>query len=252
MANKHDYIAVFDSGIGGISVLRELFRQMPRERFLYYGDIANAPYGTRSTGEVRALTFAAVEKLLERGVKAVVIACNTATAAAIEALRKAYPELIIVGIEPALKLAADRYPNARVGVLATPLTLREEKFSHLAERFPQMTVHSIPLPGLVEHIESGATDKELEGFLEPLLAPYKGKLDAAVLGCTHYPLAAKAIGSLLGKETVLLDGAEGTARETKRRLCENKLNYEGPGEIFYDCSGGDKDFLRRCGERMKP
>lgn len=251
MTTKYDYIAVFDSGVGGLSVLRELSRLMPRERFLYYGDTANAPYGTRTTQEVRDLTMAAVEQLLRRNIKAVVIACNTATAAAITQLRQAYPETIIVGIEPALKLAADHFPNARVGVLATPLTLREEKFSHLAERFPQMEVHPIPLPGLVEHIESGTDDRTLEAFLRPLLSPYAGKLDAAVLGCTHYPLAARAISTILGKETVLLDGAEGTARETRRRLRKADLLYDGPGVLSLECSGDDEGFLHRCADLMK-
>ena len=126
MNTKQDYIAVFDSGVGGISVLRHLRRQLPGERFVYYGDSANAPYGSRPTEEVRALTLTAVERLkAEYPLKALVIACNTATAAAINDVRSAFPELIVVGIEPALKVAADHYPGGRVGVLATEVTLRE-------------------------------------------------------------------------------------------------------------------------------
>ena len=111
MNTKQDYIAVFDSGVGGLSVLRHLRRLMPGERFLYYGDSANAPYGVRSRQQVRELTFAAVEMLLNRGIKALVVACNTVTSVAIDQLRARYPELIIVGIEPALKLAADLFPG---------------------------------------------------------------------------------------------------------------------------------------------
>ena len=135
MNTKQDYIAVFDSGVGGISVLRHLRRELPNERFLYFGDSANAPYGTRPTEEIRALTLAAAEKLVARGIKALVVACNTATAAAIEDLRRCYPDLIVVGIEPALKIASDRFPGGTVGVMATPATLREGKFARLLQRF---------------------------------------------------------------------------------------------------------------------
>ena len=116
MAAREDYIAVFDSGLGGISVLRHLRRLMPGERYLYFGDSANAPYGSRSTAEVRALTLAAAEKLMARKpLKALVLACNTATAAAVKELRSKYPELIVIGIEPALKVAADHFPGGRIG-----------------------------------------------------------------------------------------------------------------------------------------
>ena len=126
MNEKNSYIAVIDSRVGGISVLRHLIRQMPGERFVYFGDSANAPYGSRSTREVRQLTLAAVQFLLTQyPLKALVIACNTATAAAVNDVRSAHPDLIVVGIEPALKVAADHYPGGRVGVLATEVTLRE-------------------------------------------------------------------------------------------------------------------------------
>ena len=246
MAKKNDSIAVFDSGVGGISVLKELMRLMPQENFLYYGDNANAPYGSRSTEDVRQLTMAAAQMLVSRHIKALVVACNTATAAAISRLRETYPDLIIVGIEPALKLAADHYPQGAVGVLATPVTLREEKFSRLAQQFPQMQVSSIPLPGLVEQIESICDDETLESFLRPALTPYAGKLDAAVLGCTHYPCAAKAISKILGDKTRLLDGSEGTARETKRRLTEAGLLSDGPGSLTIESSLQNPEFVCRC------
>ena len=117
VANQNDYIAVFDSGVGGISVLRHLRRELPNERFYYFGDSANAPYGTRSTAEIRDLTLAAAEKLMGVGIKALVIACNTATAAAIADLREKYPQTIVVGIEPALKTAAEHFPGGTVGVM---------------------------------------------------------------------------------------------------------------------------------------
>ena len=171
---KEDYIAVFDSGVGGISVLRQLRKTMPGENFLYFGDSANAPYGSRTTEEVRSLTLAAVKKLTtEYPVKALVVACNTATAAAIDTLREKYPDEIIVGIEPAVKLAADRHTGGRIGVMATEVTLREEKFDILTHRFPDCAIHKIPAPGLVQRIEAGNGDQEETlQYLRQLLAPY--------------------------------------------------------------------------------
>lgn len=252
MHKKNEYIAVFDSGVGGISVLRELVRQLPNERFLYYGDSANAPYGDRPTTQVQQLTLAAAEMLHKRSIKALVVACNTATAAAIRQLRQQYPETIIIGIEPALKLAADRFPCGRIGVMATQVTLREEKFSRQLERFPNVQVSLIPAPGLVECIESGnAESPETEALLQTILAPYVGKLDALVLGCTHYPFAKAAIARVLGARTILLDGSEGTARQTKRCLEAADLLYEGPGCVQVENSSAAPALLQLCMELLK-
>ena len=253
MNKKHDYIAVFDSGVGGISVLRHLGRILPGERFIYYGDSANAPYGSRSTEEVRVLTLAAVGKLLaEYPLKALVVACNTATAAAVNDVRAAHPELIVVGIEPALKVAADHFPGGRVGVLATEVTLREEKFDTLLHRFDEnVTIYKIPAPGLVELVEHGKVDApETEALLRKVLGPYLGKLDAVVLGCTHYPFARNAIRRVLGDDVVLLDGGEGTARETRRRLEQAGLLENGGGEVILRNSSPDPDMLRLSRERL--
>ena len=238
MYQKNDHIAVFDSGVGGISVLRELKKCLPNERFLYYGDSANAPYGTRTTDEVRRLTLEAAEKILCKPIKALVVACNTATAAAIETLRQAYPELIVIGIEPALKLAVDRFPGKRIGVMATEVTLREEKFDALLHRFGDIPeIAKISAPGLVELVEAGKADSaEADALLSAILSPYKGKIDVLVLGCTHYPFAKAAIRRIFGEAVVLLDGGEGTARETKRRLALADLLSDGPGEILWESS----------------
>ena len=244
MDRTKDYIAVFDSGVGGISVLRMLRHHMPRERYVYFGDQANAPYGKRSTEDVRRLTLTAAEKLLDAyPVKALVVACNTATAAAIEDLREKYPDLIVVGIEPALKLAADRCPGGHIGVMATQVTLREEKFDHLLHRFPGCAVEKIPAPGLVELIEAGKADApETEELLRRLLADHVGKLDALVLGCTHYPFARKALRRVLGEGTLLLDGGDGTARETRRRLeSAGLLAADGDGELILRSSRNDDE-----------
>ena len=239
MNKKSDYIAVFDSGVGGISVLRQLVARMPAERFLYYGDTAHAPYGTRSPQEVRELALAAAERLLSRGIKALVVACNTATAMAIDALRSRYPDLLIVGIEPALKVAADKYPGCRVGIMATPVTLAGEKLHHQMERFEGCCeIHSIPAPGLSELVDAGQQDSpQCEALLRSLLEPYVGRLDALVLGCTHYPFAAAAISRILGSSTVLLDGGIGTAAQTRRQLAQQDLLAEnGQGEVIFEYS----------------
>lgn len=246
MHTRNDYIAVFDSGVGGISVLRHLMRHMPGERYLYFGDSANAPYGSRTTQEVRELTLAAAETLTtEYAIKALVIACNTATAAAVKDVRAKYPDLIVIGIEPALKVAADHFPGGRVGVMATEVTLREEKFDTLLHRFDEnCTIAKIPAPGLVQLVEAGKVDEpETEALLHEILDPYVGKLDALVLGCTHYPFAAKAISRVLGPEVVLLEGGDGTARETKRRLSEADLLKNGQGEVTIVNSSGDPKMI---------
>ena len=245
MNTKQDYIGLFDSGVGGISVLRHMVRLMPNERYLYIGDSANAPYGTKSKEQVRELSFAMAEKLIARGIKALVVACNTATSAAINELRSAYPDLIVVGIEPALKLAADRFPMGNLGVMATPMTLREEKFDLLLHRFDSACkVSKIPAPGLVELIEQGkGNSEEAEILLKSLLKDYIGSLDALVLGCTHYPFAAEAISRVLGEQVMLLDGGDGTARETKRRLAQAGLLSDGQGQILIENSNPDPKII---------
>jgi glutamate racemase len=240
--DKNSYIAVFDSGVGGVSVLRELRRLMPGERFYYFGDSANAPYGKKTTAQVRELTLAAGRKLLvEQDCKALVVACNTATAAAITDLRETYPDRIIVGIEPALKLACDRHPGGTVGIMATDVTLREQKLAALMERVKRdCRVLRVHAPGVVELVEAGKCDTpEAVALMRELLGEYIGNLDALVLGCTHYPFLKKAMGVVLGDRVELLDGGEGTARETRRRLLEAGLLWEDQGDLIVENSSED-------------
>ena len=178
---------------------------------------------------------------MKRNVKALVVACNTATAAAIELLRQTYPDRIIVGIEPAVKLAAGHFPHGRIGVMATRVTLRLERFDDLVHRFDDTAlVERIPAPGLVELIEAGLADApETEALLRSILEPWRGKLNALVLGCTHYPFVKKTVGRILGEQTELLDGSLGTARETRRRLALAGLLREGEGEVVIEDSNPD-------------
>ena len=244
MNTKKDYIAVFDSGVGGISVLRELVKLMPNERYLYFGDSANAPYGTRPEEEVLQLALTTARRLYERGIKILVIACNTATAVAAKTLRQIYPELIVIGIEPALKPAVLAFPEGSVGIIATPVTLSGGKLSRLMARFPHPDTRLIPAPGLVELVEQGLADSpQMDDFLRPILAPYKDKLDALVLGCTHYPFVIPSIRRILGTHTQLFDGGEGTARHAMRRLQEADLLWDGPGCIVLENSKQEQSIL---------
>ncbi|MDR0890488.1 MAG: glutamate racemase [Oscillospiraceae bacterium] len=225
-------IAVFDSGVGGISVLRALLRLMPEENYLYFGDSANAPYGEKSTAAVRELTLQHAKTLFARGAKALVIACNTATSAAIEELRSLYPQKIVVGIEPALKLAVARHPRGRIVVMATQTTLREQKFAALLQRCgSSCEIIKCPCPELVRFVERGelesaALDEYLRGEMQPCLPA-----DAIVLGCTHFPFLRGAMQRIVGEKPELLDGSEGTARQTMRRLQAADLLRSGCGTV---------------------
>lgn len=219
-------IAVIDSGVGGISVLRELLKIMPNENYIYYGDSINAPYGVKTKSEVLDITRKNLQYLKKVGIKALVIACNTATSAAAQALREEETELPIIGIEPAIKPASLVCENPRVIVMATPLTLKEEKFLMLADRFAgREEIIPLPCPGLVELIESGNTDgEEINAYLRSLFEPFATqRIDAVVLGCTHYPHASAAIARHAPKGAVILDGGMGTARHTRTRLAEAGL-----------------------------
>lgn len=167
-------VAVFDSGLGGISVLRELVRTLPRENYLYFGDSLHAPYGTKTPQEVVDLSLQAADRLLSQGAKALVVACNTATSAAIRTLRKTYPDLSIVGTEPAIKPAVERHPGGRILMLATAMTVQEEKFQRLKAQYDdQAQIIPIACSGLMEYVEQGILrGAEVEGYLLDKLEPY--------------------------------------------------------------------------------
>ena len=243
-------IGFMDSGLGGLSVLREAIKLMPKEDFIYYGDSLHAPYGVKPQVEIRDLTFAVVEKLLDMGIKGLAVACNTATSAAIHILREKYQkEIPVIGIEPALKPAVSVKENPRVLVMATPMTLREKKFHNLMQKFQdQAEIIPLPCPGLVEFVERGELSGEaLEHFLKNLFAPYQErKVDAVVLGCTHYPLVRKTIQKVLGSGVAVFDGGAGTARETLHKLKEYSLVSDAvtPGTVQFYNSTEDQAMIR--------
>ena len=248
MNKKELPIAVIDSGVGGISVLRELRALMPYENFIYFGDSKNAPYGTKSRDEVLKITRENLAYLKALGIKALVIACNTATSAAVRILRGEESDLVIVGIEPAIKPPSVDLDHPRVLVMATPLTLGEEKFKGLVERFSGVEdIIPLPAPRLVEFVESGELDSTaLHGYLDELLSPYQNeKIDALVLGCTHYPHVKDAIARHLPESVRIYDGGVGTARETMRRLKEAGLlrDCSSQGRIEILNSSGDPELI---------
>lgn len=233
-------IGVFDSGQGGLTVLSRLVDLMPNEDYVFYGDSANAPYGVKSKEEVYQLAKRVVDELIDKHqVKAVMIACNTATSAAADRLRREY-SLPIIGIEPAVKPAAEENPGRQVVAMATPLTLEQDKFNQLvAECVEPGQVVKVPAPKLVELIEKGQTDSPaIYQYLEELLAPYAGKAAGVVLGCTHFPFAKQAIQEILGPQAKVYDGAIGAAAEVKRQLASrDELNASGqPGQILFENS----------------
>ena len=221
MDKRNQPIGVFDSGLGGISVLRACVDLLPNENFLFFGDSANAPYGEKSLAQVRALTVACADRLLRQGVKALVVACNTATSAAIALLRQSHPELPIIGIEPAVKPAALADDSSSVLVLATPLTIHQEKYQQLAASVQhRANVISLPCKGLAEMVEAGMLDcPELDHYLEELLLPFRFcNVEYIVLGCTHYPFVRSAIRRAFGRPVEIIDGSAGTSRQLKRQL----------------------------------
>ncbi|QGU96761.1 glutamate racemase [Clostridium bovifaecis] len=236
MSTKNMPIGFFDSGVGGLSVLREAIKLLPNEDFIYFGDSLNAPYGVKSVDEVKELSFHASELLLEYKVKAIVVACNTATSAAIEDLRNTYKDIPIIGIEPALKPAVELNRKGKVVIMATPMTLAERKFHSLMEKYKENAdIVPLPCPGLVEYIEKGIVEGEgINSFLREKFSTLKGeKISSVVLGCTHYPFIKRELSKVLGSEVVIIDGSKGTVTQLKRQLLNKDIinNNDDIGKI---------------------
>lgn len=221
MDRKNSPIGFFDSGVGGLSVLKEAIKLMPKEHYIYFGDSKNAPYGVREVEDVKNLTYKAVEFLVEKGAKAIVIACNTATSAAVSALRITYPSIPIVGIEPAVKPAVNLKREGPIIIMATPVTLKEKKFNNLIEIYRnEAEIIPMPCPGLMDFIESGKINgKEVQEYIIDKYEAFNGKeIGAIVLGCTHYPFIRPVIENILGEDIPIIDGGLGTSIELMRRL----------------------------------
>ena len=239
-------VGFLDSGLGGISVLGEALRLLPNENYVYYGDTLHIPYGDKPPQAVYRYAHAAVEKLIARGAKAIVIACNTATSVAAAQLRRELA-LPIIGMEPALKPASLLPGEGAVLVMATRNTLQLPKFQALMSLYGQ---DAIPLPcsGLMECVEAGElSGARVEGLLCQLFAPYRNRpIKAVVLGCTHYPFLRKTISRFFGPDVPLVDGNTGTVRQLGRRLEAENLLGPGPGGnvAFLSSLPGEEPILR--------
>lgn len=237
---KNAPIGIFDSGMGGLSVLRTARKLLPAENFLYYGDTAFAPYGTKEPQFVLERSRQVASQLINAGVKAIVIACNTATGVAAQTLREELT-LPIIAMEPALKPASLLRHGGHVLVMATPVTLSQAKFALLMERYGEGAI-PLPCPGLMDFVERLEMDGErLHAYFDELFAPYrKLQIDAVVLGCTHYSFLREAIGTHFLTGTPILDGNEGTVRQLARRLdAIDALRESGEGQVQLRTSSSD-------------
>ncbi|MBI4759914.1 MAG: glutamate racemase [Chloroflexi bacterium] len=235
-------IGIFDSGVGGLSVLRAIRAQMPEEPILYFGDQGHIPYGPRPMEQIRDFSEAITKFLLARGAKIIVVACNTASAAALKYLRERFPAVQFVGMEPAVKPAAETTQTGKVGVLATPATFQGALYASVVERFANgVELFQDTCPGLVQEIErgnlqGGETRRILENALRPMLAK---NIDTVVLGCTHYPFVIPLIREVAGEKVRVIDPAPAVARQVKRLLEAGGLRNasSGRGEVRFYTSG---------------
>lgn len=240
-------VGIFDSGVGGISVLRAIREQMPEESIIYFGDQGHVPYGSRSMEQIQSFSEAITRFLLEHGAKIIVVACNTASAAALKDLREKFADVQFVGMEPAVKPAAERTQTGKVGILATPATFQGALYASVVERFANgVELFQDTCPGLVQQIEQGnlngaETRRILENALMPML---EKNIDTVVLGCTHYPFVIPLIQQIVGENIRVIDPAPAVAKQTGRLLeaqgMENKS--ESKGQVKFYTSGNPDAF----------
>lgn len=240
-------IGIFDSGLGGVSVLKEALKWLPHENYIYFGDSKNVPYGEKTQQEIERLSFACADFLVERGVKAIVVACNTATGAAIRDIRQHFA-LPVISVEPAIKPACEQDGDGKVLMMATPVTIAIERYQALQRRMPDPDrVINVACPGLADQVEKyvGEADK-FDALLETYLGRYRSmKIDGIVLGCTHYIFIKDVIAQYAARnfkgQCKLYDGNEGTVKQLRRVLKEKELlNTNGNGQVAFYTSGERK------------
>jgi glutamate racemase len=247
-------VGLFDSGVGGLAVLAETHRLLPGEDLIYYADCAYVPYGSRSAAEIRERSERVTRELLARGAKLIVVACNTATSAAIAGLRDTF-DVPFVGMEPALKPAAERTLSGRVALLVTPGTARGEKLAALIDRYgAEVTVDTIEAPGLADQVEAGAIDDaETRAMLAPHLARVSASAaDVLALGCTHYAFLRSVIEGALGDGVAVIEPSEAVARQVRRVLDARRLRNPRPsgGGVVY-LTSGDAAAFAAARERLR-
>lgn len=222
-------IGVFDSGVGGLWILKHLQEELPEYNFVFFGDQGHVPYGSRSMEEIRSFSESITEFLINKGCNVIVIACNTASAASLVYLREKFPNIIFVGMEPAIKPAVEITHTMKVGVLATPATFQGELYNSVVERFAHdVEIFKDTCPGLVDQIEKGELDSiETKNILEKALLPMIEKgIDTVVLGCTHYPFAIPQIKKIVGENVTVIDPTSAIVKQVLKVLAENKLSEQ--------------------------
>lgn len=249
-------IGVFDSGIGGISVLGEMIKELPDEKFIYLADSANAPYGTKDCNSVRAISVDIARELISKGIKALVVACNTATSVAVNQIRQSV-DIPVIGMEPALKpaveAAVETGKKGYIVVMATPLTLKEDKFNSLYQKFnTEASILPLPCPGLVELIESEASPEKLCQYLSELFNNLpSGEISSVVLGCTHYCFVRTEIAMTLGDSVTIFDGNEGTVRHLQNTLVSSgiqspRCSDRNKTDIEFIATGNPDEMIPLC------
>ncbi len=247
-------IGIFDSGVGGLTVARAILDQLPHEQVIYLGDSAHLPYGNRPIAEVRSLALACLDRLVEQGVKMLVIACNSASAACLHDARERYAVPVVEVIRPAVRRAVAATRNGHIGVIGTNATINSGAYQDAFAAAPHVDVASVACPQFVDFIERGVTSGRAllglaNGYLEPL---QRADVDTLILGCTHYPLLAGLIGLVMGENVTLVSSADETAREVYRLLTANDLFRpdEAPAPVHEFTSTGDPAAFARLALRF--
>lgn len=247
--NKTGKIGIFDSGIGGVTVLGEIVKTLPKENYFYYSDSKNNPYGNKTDQEIKQLCDDITQYLLKQDCKIIVIACNTASAKAVQYLRKKYTQIPFIAIEPAYKMVHDYAYEGATLVMATKGTINSEKFNILLKKFDNHRTFLLPCIGLAERIEEGDKE-EIRRYLKETIGSYQGKVENVVLGCTHYPLVKEEIREILG-EVQFFNGAPNLASHLKNVLAQKSLLQEGEGKIEFEDSQGLIEKKERFFEILK-
>ena len=242
-------IGIFDSGIGGVTVLKEIIKILPYENYIYYSDSKNNPYGDKTAEEILNICDKIVQYLLEKNCKAIVIACNTASANAASFLRKKYPEIPIIAIEPAYKMVYDFAYDKSTLIMATKGTIESEKFNLLYNKYDNHKTYILPCVGLAEIIENDDKE-EIHKYLKESIGIYKGKVENVVLGCTHYPLIQNEIKNIIGN-VKFFNGAERLAIHLKNVLEDNSILEYNKGKIQFIDSQNLKEKENRFFQILK-
>ncbi len=254
MTNNDAPIGIFDSGVGGLTVARGIIDQLPDESVIYVGDTANGPYGPLSIAQIRAHALSIADELVERGVKMLVIACNTASAACLRDARERYPVPVVEVVLPAVRRAVATTRSGRIGVIGTRATVASRAYDDAFAAARDVTIHSVACPRFVDFVERGITSGRqvlglAQGYLEPLQS---ADVDTLVLGCTHYPLLSGVVQLAMGQDVTLVSSAEETAKDVLRVLSSADLLREPDGapvsRVFL--ATGDPASFARLGRRF--